>query len=163
MPNAVHHIQLLTRDRETVVEFLEGSLGLVRQVDMYVPLADVGKLMGLDGSAGHVRSALFGSGNRGLVEVIEWPDAQPYSGAHYNVVGAVQLAFAIDDLERCLTEARRLGASQVVGPVAKSVASNEFSIATFTLGGVRFQLSEQQPHPHDRPAVSEPLPSPEGI
>ncbi len=163
MPNAVHHIQLLTRDRETVVEFLEGSLGLVRQVDMDVPLADVGELLGLDGTKGHVRSALFGSGNRGLVEVIEWPDAQPYSGAHYNVVGAVQLAFVVDDLDRYLTDARRLGASGIIGPVPMSMMGAELSIATFTLGGVRFQLSEQEPHPHDRPAVSEPLPSPEGI
>ena len=41
MPSAVHHIQLLTRNRDTIVEFLEGSLGLVRQADMNVPLADV--------------------------------------------------------------------------------------------------------------------------
>ncbi len=163
MPNAVHHIQLLTRDRETVVEFLEGSLGLVRQVDMDVPLADVGELLGLDGTKGHVRSALFGSGNRGLVEVIEWPEAHLPSGEHLTVVGVVQLAFAVDDLDRCLTDARRLGASGIIGPVPMSMMGAELSIATFTLGGVRFQLSEQQPHPHDRPAVSEPLPSPEGI
>ncbi|EHB58751.1 Glyoxalase/bleomycin resistance protein/dioxygenase [Mycolicibacterium rhodesiae JS60] len=148
MPNAVHHIQLLTPDREAIVEFLEASLGLVRQLDMDVPLADVGELLGLDGSGGHVRSALFGSGNRGLVEVIEWGEAPSRSGDDL-VVAGVQLAFAVDDLERCLADARRLGASAVVGPSAMRMMGVELSIATFALGGVRFQLSEQPSHPQD--------------
>lgn len=152
MPNAVHHIQLLTRDREAIVAFIEDSLGLVRQLDMDVPLADVGELLGLDGSDGHVRTALFGSGSRGLVEVIEWPDAQSQSGEHLTVTGALQLAFTVDDLDRCLTDARRLGASGIVGPVTVHMMDAGLSIATFKLGGVRFQLSEHPPQ--DRSAAT---------
>jgi catechol 2,3-dioxygenase-like lactoylglutathione lyase family enzyme len=145
MPSAVHHIQLLTRNRDAIVEFLEGSLGLVRQADIDVALADVADLMGFDGSDGQIRSALFGSGNRGLVEVIEWPHALPYLGGRLNFVGTAQLAFAVDDLDRCLAEARRLGASHVVGPKTVAMPNHDFSITTFKLDGVRFQLTEQSP------------------
>jgi catechol 2,3-dioxygenase-like lactoylglutathione lyase family enzyme len=143
MPSAVHHIQLLTRNRDTIVEFLEGSLGLVRQADMNVPLADVADLLGFDTSDGHIRSALLGSGDRGLVEVIEWPHALPYIGGRLNFAGTAQLAFAVDDLDRCLAAARRLGASHVVGPKTIAMSNHDFSITTFKLDGVRFQLTAQ--------------------
>ena len=143
MPSAVHHIQLLTRNRDIIVEVLEGSLGLVRQADMNVLLTDVADLMGFDASDGRVRSALFGSGDRGLVEVIEWPNALPYLGGRLNFVGTAQLAFAVDDLDRCLAEARRLGASHVAGPKVMAMSGHDFSITTFKLDGVRFQLTAQ--------------------
>lgn len=162
MPSAVHHIQLLTRNRDAIVEFLEESLGLVRQADMDVPLADVADLMGFEASDGRIRSALFGTGNRGLVEVIEWPNALPYFGGRLNFAGTAQLAFAVDDLDRCLAEARRLGASHVVGPKAMTTSSHDFSIATFKLDGVRFQLTAQSRRGENPSAANRPLPHPEG-
>jgi hypothetical protein len=162
MTSAVHHIQLLIRNRSAVVEFLEESLGLVRQADMDVPLADVADLMGFNGSDGRIRSALFGSGNRGLVEVIEWPNALPYFGGRLNFAGTAQLAFAVDDLEKCLADARRLGASHVVGPAAMTPSSHDFSIATFNLDGVRFQLTAGSPRGESPSPVNPPLPNPEG-
>jgi hypothetical protein len=164
MASAVHHIQLLTRDRDVIVEFLEGSLGLVRQADMNVSLADVADLMGFDASDasdGRIRSALFGSGDRGLVEVIEWPNALPYFGGRLNFVGTAQLAFAVGDLDRCLADARRLGASHVVGPKAMAMSGHDFSITTFKLDGVRFQLTAQSTPGAGPSGANRPLSQPE--
>jgi len=162
MPSAIHHVQLLTRNRDAIVEFLEESLGLVRQADMNVPLADVADLMGFDASDGRIRSALFGSGNRGLVEVIEWPNALPHFGGRSDFVGAAQLAFAVVDLHRCLAEARRLGASHVVGPKAMTTANHDFLITTFTLDGIRFQLTAQSPSAEDPSEADQPPRTSEG-
>jgi hypothetical protein len=147
MPSALHHIQLLTRNRGIVVEFLETSLGLPRQADIDVPLVDVAELMGWSSAEGQFRSALFGSGSRGLVEVIEWPHALPYIGGRLNFVGTAQLAFAVDDIHKCLVDARRLGASHIVGPKAMAMSGIDFWITTFKLDGVRFQLTEQRGRP----------------
>ncbi|HEX9834826.1 MAG TPA: hypothetical protein VGA66_17385, partial [Mycobacterium sp.] len=55
----------------------------------------------------------------------------------------------------------RLGASRVVGPATVNMMGAGLSIATFKLGGVRFQLSEQPSHPQDRSAPTKPLPNDE--
>jgi hypothetical protein len=142
MVNAVHHVQVLTRDSQVLVHYLETTLGMDRQAEIEIPRSAVAELLRWTVTEGQVRSTILGSGHRGLVEVVECPEAGDSDTTSQPTVGALQLAFAVPDLPRCLEDARRLGAVHVVGPKTLTQGSGELLIASLELAGVRLQLSE---------------------
>jgi hypothetical protein len=141
MVNAVHHVQVLTRDSQVLVHYLETTLGMDRQAEIEIPRSAVAELLRWTVTEGQVRSTILGSGYRGLVEVVECPEAADSDTTSQPTVGALQLAFTVRDLARCIEDARRLGAVHVVGPKTFTQGAAEFLIASLELAGVRLQLS----------------------
>jgi hypothetical protein len=154
MVNAVHHIQVLTRDSQVLVHYLETTLDMDRQADIEMPRSTVAELLRWTVTEGQVRSTILGSGHRGLVEVVDCPEAGDPDPADRPTVGASQLAFAVPDLTRCLDEARRLGAVHIVGPKTFTQGAGELRIASLELAGVRLQLSESAASSAARPPTS---------
>lgn len=143
MAMAVHHVQVLTRDKGVLLSFLENTLEMKRQADIEMPCDKVAELLRRTVTTGTVRSTIVGSGSYGLVEVVECLEATDRPEEDPPATGALQLAFLVADLARCVDEARELGAVHVVGPKAITTSGRDVRIASLELAGVRIQLSEE--------------------
>ena len=168
MADAVHHVQVVTRDREVLVRYLEDTLEMKRFADIRMPRTTVDDLLHCTPTDGWVCSTLLGSGPSGLVEVIECPEALDHPAYTEPMVGTLGIAFDVPDVARCVEAAHGLGAQHIVGPKTLSLGSGEIRVACFELAGTQIQLSQSKraarphqdrPHAKDRCNRTEPHPS----
>jgi catechol 2,3-dioxygenase-like lactoylglutathione lyase family enzyme len=156
MPSVVHHVSIVTSEPERVATFLREVLGMPPVFDFEVGRADVGELLNWPRASVptpvSVRAQLFGSGNAGLVEVVEYPGVLEHPGSHgaptLPTTGLAQLAFQVSDVAEVIERARTAGADQIVEPRVITVAGRPVLVAAVVLAGVRVQLTQTPPERH---------------
>ena len=140
MAESVHHVSVVTADPAAVIRFL-GVLGMSPLAEVEVPRAEVADMLGLEQDSGTVRSTILGNGTAGLIEVIALVEAVEPAPNAGPVAGLLQLAVLVEDVSDVLAECDDVVAD-VVGPRELAVAGGRVLVASVSVAGVRFQLTQ---------------------
>lgn len=136
MPSAAHHVSCVTYQNDAVMAFLHDVLGLQTLDHMFFPRDVTSRFLDWPDTNPGAVAAMVGSGGKGLIEVVQAPEAVRERVA----AGTALITFAVSDLEARLEDASRRGF--VSTPIHNFNVNDDLNIdmSIVTAGDLSFEL-----------------------
>jgi catechol 2,3-dioxygenase-like lactoylglutathione lyase family enzyme len=141
MAAGLHHTSVATRQHDRLVRFLHEVFGFEQSGTLQVPRRDVAALFGWPDGEGTVRSTLLGGGQRGLLEIVDAPEAADRRSPGLTT-GLFQLSVEVDDVAAVLRLARSVGADGVGGPRQLAVGTGAVIVGVVHVAGLQIQVTQ---------------------
>lgn len=141
MATGLHHVSVATRQHDRLLRFLHDVFGFEQSGTLEVPGRDVAALFGWPDGEGTVRSTLLRGGPRGLLEIVDAPEAAD-RGSPGLSTGLFQISVEVDDVAAALRLAGSVGADNVGEPRQLAVGTATVVVGVVHVAGLQVQVTQ---------------------